>query len=43
MPEYLTAKEEYLKECGWFERIRELQDSMDRDEKNDHRAGILYS
>jgi hypothetical protein len=43
LPPYFAAKEEYLKECGWFERTRELQDSMDQDESNDHLAEILYS
>jgi hypothetical protein len=44
LPPYFVAKEEYLRDCGWFERIRELQDSsMDWDESNDHLAEILYS
>ena len=43
LPHYFEAKQKYLQESGWFARINELSDLMDKNERDDHLAEILYN
>jgi hypothetical protein len=42
IPHYFEEKQQYLQECGWFDRITELKERMETDSRDDHLAEILY-